>query len=315
MNYIEFTETICDRVREFYQNEDCPVEIQHTLKNNAVSLCALIIRCTGEEAAPAIYLEQYYDMYKNGTSIEDIIEDITDEFNEAMEGYDINLPDLTDFDSIKDSIVCRLINTESNKEMLENVPHKEFLDLSVVFYGVVKNAEGSIGSFLVPDSLAGIWDIDAEELYSIAINNTYRIYPVCISNMCDILMEYMRMDQNAIPCSESELADEMTLSMYVVTNTVRTYGAVGMICKEALRAFAEKFGSCYILPSSVHEVILVPAAGCDNNMVRHFERIVQDVNTNGVPPQDVLSWGVYYYDKESDEISKLNNVMSDDVFA
>ena len=105
MNYIEFTETVCDKVRELYQNEDCTVEVQHTLKNNAVSLCALVIRYTGEEAAPAIYLEQYYDMYKDGTSVEDIVKDIVEEFKEAMEGYDIILPDLTDFDSVKDSIV------------------------------------------------------------------------------------------------------------------------------------------------------------------------------------------------------------------
>ena len=103
MNYIEFTETVCDKVRELYQNEDCTVEVQHTLKNNAVSLCALVIRYTGEEAAPAIYLEQYYDMYKDGTSVEDIVKDIVEEFKEAMEGYDIILPDLTDFESVKDS--------------------------------------------------------------------------------------------------------------------------------------------------------------------------------------------------------------------
>lgn len=144
MNYIEFTETVCDKVRELYQNEDCTVEVQRTLKNNAVSLCALVIRYTGEEAAPAIYLEQYYDMYKDGTSVEDIVKDIVEEFKEAMEGYDIILPDLTDFESVKDSIVCRLINTESNSKMLEDVPHKEFLDLSIVFYGVVKDTEGSM---------------------------------------------------------------------------------------------------------------------------------------------------------------------------
>lgn len=138
MNYIEFTETVCDKVRELYQNEDCTVEVQHTLKNNAVSLCALVIRYTGEEAAPAIYLEQYYDMYKDGTSVEDIVKDIVEEFKEAMEGYDIILPDLTDFDSVKDSIVCRLINTESNSKMLEDVPHKEFLDLSIVFMALLK---------------------------------------------------------------------------------------------------------------------------------------------------------------------------------
>ena len=42
---------------------------------------------------------------------------------------------------------------------------------------------------------------------------------------------------------------------------------------------------------------------------------MQDVNTRGVPPQDVLSWGPYYYDKESDEISKLNNIMLNELFA
>ena len=292
MNYIEFTETVCDKVRELYQNEDCTVEVQHTLKNNAVSLCALVIRYTGEEAAPAIYLEQYYDMYKDGTSVEDIVKDI-----------------------VKHSIVCRLINTESNSKMLEDVPHKEFLDLSIVFYGVVKDTEGSMGSFIISNNLAKLWGADAESLYCIAINNTYRMYPVCISNMCDILMEYIQMDPDALPDSESDLMDKESLSMYVLTNSVRTYGAIGMMCKEALRAFAEKFGSCYILPSSVHEVILIPASGCDRHMAGDFEGIVQDVNTRGVPPQDVLSWGPYYYDKESDEISKLNNIMLNELFA
>ena len=50
-------------------------------------------------------------------------------------------------------------------------------------------------------------------------------------------------------------------------------------------------------------------------MAGDFEGIVQDVNTRGVPPQDVLSWGPYYYDKESDEILKLNNITLNKLFA
>ena len=94
-----------------------------------------------------------------------------------------------------------------------------------------------MGSFIISNNLAKLWGSDAESLYCIAINNTYRMYPVCISNMCDILMEYIQMDPDALPDSESDLMDKESLSMYVLTNSVRTYGAIGMMCKEALRAF------------------------------------------------------------------------------
>jgi hypothetical protein len=59
-------------------------------------------------------------------------------------------------------------------------------------------------------------------------------------------------------------------------------------------------GDLFVLPSSVHEVIVTPAAGGFTGF--ELERMVTEINKECVPEYEVLSNRVYYYDREKDEL-------------
>ena len=55
----------------------------------------------------------------------------------------------------KDNIVFQLVNTEQDREMLADVPHREYQDLSVIYRWVVK-VEMALTSFISSRSIIRI---------------------------------------------------------------------------------------------------------------------------------------------------------------
>ena len=80
------------------------------------------------------------------------------------------------------------------------------------------------------------------------------------------------------------------------------YGASVMLFKDPLRDFANYMGhDLYILPSSIHEVILL----LDDEYVQSSEELremVRETNRMVVDQEEVLSDHIYNYDREKDEI-------------
>jgi len=69
-------------------------------------------------------------------------------------------------------------------------------------------------------------------------------------------------------------------------------------------ACANKKGAdMYILPSSIHEVILLPSDRI--NDPTELLSMVHDANTTVVSIGDVLSDSVYYYDRKTDHITEI----------
>lgn len=93
--------------------------------------------------------------------------------------------------------------------------------------------------------------------------------------------------------------------MYVLSNSIGLYGATTMIYIDVIKKFADTMGAdLYILPSSLHEIILVLDYGCS---YRGFElqRMVNDVNRTVLQNDDILSDSVYKYYRATNKIEKL----------
>ena len=90
--------------------------------------------------------------------------------------------------------------------------------------------------------------------------------------------------------------------MYIVTNVRMVNGASSILYEGFLRRFAKDHpGNFYIIPSSIHEVVLVP-----EDMVEepdHLASVISQANEAVVQPEEVLSDSLYYYDADQDSIS------------
>lgn len=253
LNYEEFKDAIASQIKDYLPVEysDSEVTINSVLKNNSTKLDGLIIKKTESNICPNLYLNQYYADYEDGREIEDILSDIAHvrQMNDAPADLDVSA--ITDFSRIRDKIAAKLINTNQNREYLEDKPHTDIADLSAVYY--VDLRSDSLGNMttVITDSLLAQYDITLERLHEIAIQNMGTKARFC--SMFEVLSELM---SDSFPQDEFCPADNM---MFVLTNESKLNGAAMLLCPETMDKIAEQVGSSYyILPSSIHETLVVP---------------------------------------------------------
>lgn len=84
--------------------------------------------------------------------------------------------------------------------------------------------------------------------------------------------------------------------MKVLSNERRIHGAVCMLYPGVLKEMADRIGGdFFIIPSSVHEVILLPDA--DKGLNEGLKQLIREVNSTQVAPEEVLSDTLYRYDR------------------
>ena len=210
-------------------------------------------------------------------------------------------PQVVDVDSLykdaNEKVVFQLINTEQNKSFLEQVPHREFQDLSNNYKLVINADAESIQSIKVTNSLAERLGMNEEQLFKYAAENTRRILPPRIRNMNDVMKEMFLSDGMPEEIAEMmirEVPPEQTL--WIISNNRGIDGAVSMLYENELHELAENLESdLYILPSSVHEVL---AVSTELTEPEELAQMVAEVNMQKVALEERLSNQVYHYDKD-----------------
>ena len=285
-----FTEIIKSEMEKIYSSK-CKVDVLNVVKNNGLHLTGITIRNRESNMAPTIYLDGYFADYKDGRTMENICKEIVQVYEKNKVQKDFSLEQVTDFKNVKDRICFKLVNREKNAELLADTPYVEYQDLAVVFYILVSKDKSGITSITVRNSLMDMWGMDADILYYLAKKNTQRLFRGRVLSMMEVMAEIIGDSADAF--------EDSAFPMYVATNVFKMNGACILLYDGVLKKFAEKIGGdFYILPSSVHEVIFVPANGDMN--ARYLIQMVKEVNATEVAPDEVLSDNVYIYHADKD---------------
>lgn len=190
----------------------------------------------------------------------------------------------------KKSLFVKLVNTERNESLVEQSISKEFLDLSAVVRIVLKMDKEGMASMALSKGDAEILGMTEEEIYAAALANTLRLFPPKLMN----LGRYVEMGIGG-----KLLFGEDEVTTYILTNQKEVDGAFYLMSPEVVGAIAEALeDDLYILPCSVNEVLLVRASELEDG-VDELKEMVRDVNETVVSEKDILSYSVYYYDKEN----------------
>lgn len=291
MEYKEFVEYIKMNAG-YIAGESGNITINHVIKNNGCEMDGLVIMEKGKDIAPTIYLDSFYELYTNGENIKNIIRqiEVIYEQNKNNVTFDVNI--LKHFDTIKDKIVYKVVNYRSNEKLLEQVPHKRILDLAVVFYCLLDNEYGRSATALIYNNNLKNWNVTIDDVYKAALKNTPDLLHSKISSMA-ALFEKCGVNVDG---EEVDLKDYVPSDMYVLTNESKLNGAACILYENVLYDFAQKLGAdLYILPSSVHEVILLPKLSMFEK--DELVNMVKEVNTEGVAADEVLSDHVYEYNR------------------
>lgn len=300
MDMRQFAEKIRETIEQEQQGRFEEVILQDVLKNNGITRRGLVLRGSGTNLAPAIYLESFFRAYEEGTCMGEIVRRILEAYGSTPhEGVDMSF--FQEFPKVKDRLCMRLVNRDANAGHLEDVPYRELLDLAVVYYVDYHDSGFGAGTIQVRNSHMEMWGITEGDLWEAARRNTPQQKPGRIENMEDILVEMCAGEGDGDSGFCSCCMGRNPVPMLVITNTERIYGAAVILYDGILKQAADKTDSdLYILPSSIHEVIAVPMMmGKDASTLREM---VIEVNQNEVHPEDVLSGNVYIYRRERDRL-------------
>lgn len=188
---------------------------------------------------------------------------------------------------VKANVRRRVINTERNREYLKGKPHRELLDLSIVYEVDVTDLVGSASATVLTDPVIDYLGLTEAELYVSANRNEKIIYDSLINFIYGEHME--------------EVKDAINL---IVTTERKWYGACAILHKEVLSEIAEILNDDLIVcPSSVHEIVVLPAKFTQDRAV--MLNIVKSINATEVRPEDFLSDNVYYFDRAANEVEMM----------
>ena len=270
MNYTEFMNAMLCEIRG-QVDAQVRTELYTVTKNNGTRRTGILFKQEDSNLAPTIYLEEFYQKYLKGQQVPDLADSICSIYQEIRVKKTCDYQNLFDFNHVKEHIVYKLIRRDANEELLKQIPYEPFLDLAVVYYIQIDNTRFGSAAIQIRNEHLRYWRVEMEEIRRLAEKNTPRIYPVQIR--------------------------QIVRFMYVATNEQCSLGAAVMRYpdfREKVRGMIR--GDFYILPSSIHEVILVPESfGLEPE---RMQEMVKEINQTGVAPEEVLSDSVYYFDGE-----------------
>lgn len=274
--YEEFKEALAQNVAERL-GDTVEVSINTVHKPNATEE-QITMRKKGSSIAPSFDLGTLYGPYKNGASVEEIAEKLVASLEDIPAG--IQMPLLTK-EEARENLFYQMVSAEKNRHLLAECPHRGVGNTDLVLVLRWKVGEG--GSFLVKNGIAEQIGAEMEELFKMA-DDTLAAVEYRFKKLQEVLAEMMGMD-----FGESPLPDN---GLHLLTNENGEFGASVIAKPGILKEIRKKIGTdFFILPSSVHELLIVPDSG--ENSAQELAAMVREINQTEVAPKDVLSDHVY----------------------
>lgn len=297
MSFEEFTDhilqEICVRADGAFQ-----VKKHDVIKNNNVKQAGIAVVKEEAGIGPCVYLDEFYREYESdGMKFDEIVDEVYRlilKYEEDMP--DVDLSGFRNWEIVHADIYPKLINAEQNKELLEKIPHRNFMDLAVVYYAVARNqAQEDIGTILIYNGHMEIWGQEEENLYQTAMRNMRADGEADFVTLESVVKHILR----GINLPDEERKDLRSKNMYILTNHRRCFGAAEILDKKTLRTIADQIGDRFIvLPSSVHETIVLPSK--EEAEYGRLVDMVREVNDTQVDVEERLSDHVYVYSRDEE---------------
>lgn len=294
MNYQQFIEEVERRVKEKIKgNETITVYIHTAVKNNGKERKGITVSEKGIHISPTIYLEEYFQQFQEGKPIEKIVEKILQLYEEVKCSHPCEESLLQNYEELKGKFACKLIHRGKNEKLLNDIPYVPWMDLAIVVFVLLEVSPYGTATVLVRKEHLEIWGLTEAQLFDEAKKNTPILLPYQFCPMRKLLREIC-------PYAVDE-GEEEEESLYVLSNKLRSFGAASMLYEGILEEVGQKLGeNYYILPSSIHEVIVVPES--KSPVKQDLEEMVREINETQVEEEEVLSDRVYYFSRKENRL-------------
>lgn len=309
MSYEEFKNKFQESIVELLE-PGCTFRVCVVHKPNLDKEALSIAKPANPEIGINLYLDDLYnDYFCWQVDFDDILKAAADMINRDNVSNVISLDDI--FGDVRETVFPCVINTEKNKEFLETVPHRAFLNLSVIYKKKVEDVDGA--AVTISNAMLGRIGMTEQELYDAAVKNMVGLNGIFLDNMSSVLSGLLGTETEDVSCvyRNREELEKLeiprvdgygSVPLYVASNERRVHGASVFLVPELWKGITKVLDeSVYILPSSIHELLFMKESACVDPS--GLVDMIHEVNHSHVLPEEFLSDNLYYYNKETGEIS------------
>lgn len=301
MNYEEFKEIITTTIKNkaILLYPEIKIEVNTIPKNNGVTLDGLIFR-DKSNVAPSVYVNYLYESYMDGKEVDGMVSEVLSMLGSELPfGSDFCADGIT-WENTKNNVFFQVIGEKENQERKQDVPFRNEQDLLLTYRVLVHKNEDGIASYQITNEIQEHFQVTEEMLYQAAIHNTPQLFPVLFQSMNLLMQSLMYGHDEPVDSFEKTIrALDKDEPMYVLSNNEKHYGFAVMFYPEVLEKIAQAFNcNLFILPSSIHEGILVPYAAGIETGLEELKIMVTEINCSTVLPEEKLTDQVYIYDRK-----------------
>ncbi len=283
----EFLQRVVNAVKEM---SDVPINARVTdiVLNNGKRDCVQV-DCDDWNTCINVGVDSYYKAFCDG--------DISAVMNaakaiiQAKEEADVQegiLQEVMNYEQAKDMLMCRLVNTGLNHDMLNRGPSIPFHDLSITFYLMLDGEKCLIAG--ITNTLIAKWNISIAELFKDALANMQAKSPAEIQSIFEVITGKKEALDDDLENAAKAIGEPIP---YVLTNKDKFMGAAVVLYPGMLESCAEKMGGdYYLLPSSIHEFLLAPVSVMPPDEI---QTMIRTINQTEVAPEEVLADHAYLY--------------------
>lgn len=304
MDFEQFKEELASSVKEImYSKYGMEVEVEaRTMEKMNSSYEALTVKPEDSIIGVNLNATALYQQYEKGIDIDVITSKAAELAESALNSRpDFDIDSFKDYSKMKETLTMEVVSAERNAALLETVPHRIMEDMAVVYRFEVNTTTTERGSILVTNQMLDQYGITAEQLHADALIHAPEVKPIVIEGMAQVLAKQMGVEDLEmlglnIPPEQEQI--------FVASVEGNVHGAGVIAYQDFMEKASERVGgeSFFILPSSIHEILIVP----DNGLMdlQHLESMVREVNATTVDPADKLTDNVYHYDAK-DKVFEL----------
>lgn len=293
MDFEKFKESLIEDVQQglYEKGIEANVSTNEVSKLNE-SYEALTVTPEGSNVGVNVNMENFFEAYENGVDYDAVVDRAIRVIENGLDHQPaIDVSSLTDYSQMKDKLIMEVVSKEANEEMLANIPHVEMEDMAVVYRFVLDSSEEGRATILATNQLIETMGVTTEQLHKDAMENAPELKPAIIMGMSEMLADMgMPMEMMGMEAPTQEF-------MYVATVEDKINGAGVLAYQNFMDQAAERIGGdFFILPSSRHEILLVPDNGEAD--LQQLKDMVREVNATQVAPEEKLTDSVYHYDSK-----------------
>ena len=300
--YEEFLSEFVREMESKLADYGMEVSIVNKMRNNGILEKCIKVDIPGCNMSPSIGTLSIYEHYREFDDMEKIVSALSNKIIEDK-NRQIDTMSVLSKENILNSTYLMVVNTKSNQKLLSETPHYFIAEGELAAIPRLNiNITDKSGFIIIKNDLLPKLQMTGDEILQVAKINTSGQNLFEINSLLSVTMQAMTDNGEDIANDFSEFFTESTPKTFVITNKDKKLGACCLACPEVIGTAIEKMGiDCYILPSSIHEVILIEKKG-NFNEIEELRDMVKQVNRQSIAAAEILSDKVFVYNQKTKKI-------------